>query len=297
MSTGFQEEGWREFYEKTWKVRMDYMKGLIEAGETCPYRVIQSFQNYERKFEHKMVQGEVVREQKVFDENPLNLLASGFPMFRWHTIRGNIRQVPYYMSEQNYRLIIDILNKGDFDCVVDLGAGYGKYLLDIFYNGGPRGIKYIGAELTDSGREMMKTLFSMVPGADMEVRKFDFLQPDFSFLRSCGKVLFITVCGIQFVREVHLGLLEGMASAAEHVKTLHFEPFGFQIEPNLGPATNRHIERTEEKGWNTNLASILVQAHDAGVIHGTSMVAEVLGGEGEPQSLAVWEGGTAGKDG
>ncbi len=296
MNSGSQVEEWRDFYEKSWKYRMDYMNGLIEAGETCPYRVIQIFQNFERHHTIGMEDGKIVTVESPSEDDPSKLLPGGHPIFKNHIIRGAVQQTPYYMTEEHYRLIIDILNGGDFDCVVELGAGYGRYLLDIFYNGGPRKMKYIGAELTDSGCEMMQTLFPMVPGGDMEARKFDLLKPDFSFLRPFKRVLFYTVFAIQQVTEIPFKLVEEMSRAAEYVKTVHLEPFGFQVEPNLGEMTTRHAEHIREKGWNTNLGPMLVQGHNSGVIRLSHLVAEVMGGGLDPLSLAVWEGGGASKD-
>ena len=125
----------------------------------------------------------------------------------------------------------------------------------------------------------------------MEDYEFDFVKPDFSFLGPRKRVLFFTVGAIQMVREIPLKLIELMAGAADYVKTVHFEPFGFQLEPNLGEATANHARWIMEKGWNINLGPILVEAHNSGIIRCTHLLAEILGGGGDPQSLAIWEAG------
>ena len=149
----------------------------------------------------------------------------------------------------------------------------------------------MGAELTASGREMMRKLASLIPEKDMEVHEFDFLKPDFSFLGTRKRILFFTVYGIQQVREIPMKLIERMAGSADYVKAVHFEPFGFQLDPNLGEATPHHARAMMDKGWNTNLGPTLIEAHNRGSIRCTHMVPEILGGGLDPQSLAVWESG------
>ena len=126
----------------------------------------------------------------------------------------------------------------------------------------------------------------------MEVHEFDFLRPDFSFLGKQKRVLFFTTYAIQQVQEVPMAMFEGMSSAADYVKAVHFEPFGFQVEPNLGIGTEKHAAEMTDRGWNVNLGQTLIDAHDSRVICCTHMVAEILGGGHDPASLAVWEGGT-----
>ena len=200
--------------------------------------------------------------------------------------------MPYYTKAEYYRLLNDLVEEDGYDCVVELGSGYGRYLIEMFYNGGQRQLKYIGAELTNSGRKMMRKLFSLIPGADMEVHEFDFLRPDFSFLGKHKRVLFFTIYAIQQVQKIPMSLFEGMSSAAEYVKAVHFEPFGFQVEPDLGKGTAHHASEMKDRGWNVNLGQTLIDAHNSGLIRCTHMTAEILGGGHDPASLAVWEGGT-----
>ena len=200
--------------------------------------------------------------------------------------------MPYYTKAEYYRLLNDLVEQDAYDCVVELGSGYGRHLIEMFYNGGQSKLKYIGAELTDSGCEMMKKLFSLIPGADTEVHKFDFLKPDFSFLGKRKRVLFFTTYAIQQVQKIPMTLFEGMSSAADFVKAVHFEPFGFQVEPNLGKGTANHATEMKDRGWNDNLGQTLLEAHNSGLIRCTHMTAEILGGGHDPASLAVWEGGT-----
>lgn len=295
MNSGAQVEAWRDYYEKAWKFRMDYMMGLIEQGETCPYRVIQSYLNHERTFSTSLIDGKIVWTEHTYDGDPKALLPTGFPPLQRAIIRGNLYQVPYYTKDENYRLIIDLLVGGNFDCVVELGAGYGQTLLEIFYNGGPRKIRYIGTELTDSGCQAMRKLFSMVPDVQWEVHQVDLLEPDFSFLAPYRRVLFFTVYAIQQVTEIPMKLLEDMATSAEYVKAVHLEPFGFQLEPNLGPMTAQYAKNITERGWNINLGPLLVKAHDAGTIKCSHLLSETMGGGDNPLSLAVWEAGTGTK--
>lgn len=292
MTEGIQAEFWREFYEKAWKFRMAFIDELIQEGETCPYRIVQRFANHERGFETKINNGEIRWEKKEFDPSHGELLPTGFPVFERTIIRGNYVSRPQYMNENYARLLIDVIDKGSYDCIVELGSGYGKTLIELYYNGAPKTLKYIGAELTDSGCETMRKLFALMPDGIMEARKFDFLDPDFSFLRPYKRVFFFTVYAIQQVQQIPMRLIEAMSAAAETVKTVHIEPFGFQLEPGLGAETIIHAEFIRNKGWNLNLGPTLVQAQRDGTIRGMYLAAEILGGGHDPTSLAVWEGGT-----
>jgi hypothetical protein len=166
MSDGIQLDHWRQFYEEAWEFRMKFIDGLIEQGETCPYRLIQSFIDRERTYQIKKEGGKFVWKKKPFEEDKAGQLPTGFPVFEQHIIRGQYVPMPYYTKVEYHRLLNDLVEKDGYDCVVDLGGGYGRYLIEMFYNGGQRRLKYIGAELTKSGREMMRKLFSLIPGAD-----------------------------------------------------------------------------------------------------------------------------------
>lgn len=234
MTDGIQVEFWREFYEKAWEFRMAFIDELIKEGETCPYRIVQRFANLESRFETESNYGNMRWKKKEFDPSHGELLPTGLPVLERAIIRGNYVSRPQYTNENFPRLIIDVIDQDSYDCVVELGSGYGKTLIELYYNGAPKTLKYIGAELTESGCETMRKLFALMPDEIMEARKFDFLDPDFSFLRPYKRVLFYTAYAIQQVQEIPLRLIEAMSSAAELSEDRPLRALRFSIRAGLG---------------------------------------------------------------
>lgn len=290
---GQQKQWWRDHYDTAWKARADFMKALIAEGETEPMRVIRALEKKERfhtlLVSHETMAGEWCRLNTSPDNDAAPLLP-GVPAFKRVMIRGQIVEVPFYASTANHELIVDYLEGAGFDCLVELGCGYGRNLFEVFYGGGPDDIDYVGAELSAGGLELFETLAGLNSRMRVRAVRFDILEPDFSFLAGYENVLVFTSHAIEQVTRLGATFVTQLAKAAPRVVGIHFEPFGFQVSPTLGPTTQIHKENILANEWNVDLVHRLVAARDEGAIRILALALEAsFTDSNNPTSIAVWE--------
>jgi hypothetical protein len=128
------------------------------------------------------------------------------------------------------------------DCIVELGCGYGRNLVELFFNGGPK-IPYFGGELTETGRAIGDALASLSKEQTLSFHPFDHVSPDLSWMPRCNRALIYTVHSIEQVYKIDTTFFECIAGSAEHVTGLHLEPFGFQVNPDLDDVTTIQSEQ------------------------------------------------------
>lgn len=288
-----QNSAWRQFYEDAWAARAAFLRSKIAAGENNPYRLVKLLQAHERK--HQIVHdGEHYRYERLPFPKEVRDCPGGVPVLRHSSFRGQPIAVPYHATDNLHNFIVDFIDEsGPFDCIVELGCGYGRNLFEIFYNGGPRQARYFGGELTESGVALAQELAALAPEMDATFFRFDYLNPDFSALPRVDRALVFTMHSIEQVRRIEPSLFDAIAGAARHVTCIHLEPFGFQLA-DLGPMSKKHREFMVENDWNLNFGEALVRARDEFAINIKYVATEIyLPMHAEnPTSLAIWERGT-----
>lgn len=180
--------------------------------------------------------------------------------------------------------------RGGFDAVVELGAGYGRNLFGIYYRGGPV-TRYIGAEYTASGRELMGKFHALDPAMSLEIVPFDHKAPDLSFLKGAKKVLLYTCHSIEQVERLPDDYFDVLAASAPAVTGLHFEPVGFQIE-RKSKISRQHAAFIKSQHYNMNLVDVLRAAEKRGTLAVRKMTPNVLNPQEEnPLSVIAWDNG------
>jgi len=287
-----QSEGWRGFYEQAWAARATFMRSLIAAGETNPYRIVKRLEAHQRKFSVVASSTESRWEKQSWSKQ-LGETPAGTPAFRLTSLRGSVMLVPYHARDNLHNFIVDyIAETGPYDAVIELGCGYGRNLFEIFYSGGPCETLYFGGELTESGVAMAGELAALEPRLQAKFFRFDHLKPDFSFLPPLRRALVFTVHSLEQVRLIPPEFFLAISRVAPAVSALHFEPFGFQVA-DLGPASQAHRELVDDKGWNVNFAASLAQACQQFGLKTTFMATEMFlpHDAPNPTSLAIWHSG------
>lgn len=286
---GAQEQVWRDFYEAAWRVRADFVAAEIRSGETNAYRIIKKLQAHERKFHIKS--GDTVRYEPYPFPEDVKSLPGKVPAFRETSFRGKPLVVSYHARDNLHDFIIDYMgDTGPYDCIVELGCGYGRNFFEIFYGGGPQDVPYFGGEFTDSGVALARRLAALEPGLDATFFHFDHTAPDLSPIPACGRALVFTVHSIEQVKTIEPELFRAITGIAKHVTGIHLEPFGFQVA-DLGPISKAHAAFMVRRGWNLNFAEALLKARDRFGLVVKFMATELfLPADAEnPTSLAIWE--------
>lgn len=124
----------------------------------------------------------------------------------------------------------DVLQRcPDIGQVVELGSGTGRNLFALYDQRDEyRQLEFVACELTDSGRTLSREMQEAhAPEMRLDVRPFDFYEPDLGFLTTDARALVFTVFAIEQIPVIGSGLFEGLVSRAP-VVGMHFEPVGWQ---------------------------------------------------------------------
>ncbi len=284
---------WTEAYEDAWRLRLGVMRAFVADGETHPSRLVHRFYAHER-FHHIVADAAGAVRYAPYDHAKNSykfpLLPTGTPAFRVVAVRDRYAIVPYYDNPADF--LVDFLKDRAVDAVVELGSGYGRNLVELYYRGGPRGIPYYAGEVTESGTAMAALLAAQDPALRLIPFRFDHNNPDLSAVKERGTVLFFTVHSIEqvhFLRDDYFRFLAGHAGKAIGV---HFEPFGFQLARLPGEVTDAQQRLFTTSKWNMNLVQVLRASAAQGEIEIAHLAKNVMdsGDPKNPTSLAVWTG-------
>ena len=171
--------------------------------------------------------------------------------------------VPFHSSFNFYDMLIDIIDEtGPYDRIVELGCGYGRNLIEIFYRGGPTDARYFGGEFTQSGVEIASKLAAATPKMNAKFFHFNHLEPSLEGL-DLGKKAFVFTChSIEQVKETPPQWFDVVANAADFVRCAHLDPFEFQIKGANDAVSARQREFFKTQGRNVNFAETFLMLPD-----------------------------------
>lgn len=272
------------FYEKAWMKRRAIMEECISSGDHDPLSVIYKFRRKSSRF-GTTGDGEDVEIK--YPEN-VSLLPTGKPIVRQQIFLDKYHPGPWYADPLDF--LCEYIEQGKYDAIIELGAGYGGNLVEIFYRGGPRGIPYLGGELTGSGRQAIQMLADLKPEMNLRPFFFDHKNPVFPEEFAFKKVFIFTCHSIEQVTEIPDDYFKVISQRFEQICGVHLEPFGFQIEQFGGEANDFHMNFFIERQWNMNFIRVFWGAADRHEIEEIFMAKNIMGGPPEtPTSLAVWQ--------
>lgn len=177
--------------------------------------------------------------------------------------------------------------------IVELGAGWGHNLLEIYLRGGPSRATFIAAELTASGRRAAARLAALQPDLDLRTAAFDFGDPVLNDLPRAGRAVVFTSHAIEQVPAVSGALFDAIRSLAPAVTCLHFEPFGWQL-PARSDDDERRREYAEQHDYNRNFIEVINDEVQHGRIDLHRTMPNLVGANPlNPTSLLVWSTGHA----
>jgi hypothetical protein len=150
------------------------------------------------------------------------------------------------------------------DAIIETGAGWGYNLFNIWLRGGPQ-VPCHAFEYTEAGRGTCRRVSEAArAGPQIEVHAFDYHTPDLA--PAAGRYkrpLVYTSHSIEQIGKLPQSCIDAFLALAPEVEVLHFEPVGWQFEPDHW-ASGRVWEHCLANGYNENLWSLLQQNEDAG---------------------------------
>jgi|GEM_PF-3511059 len=281
-----------DYYESEWGRTREIFDGILAGGETCLPRVL-------KLHDRRRLAEDEIKVHRNFVRGEVPMTPFGEPFQRTVSMGEAIHHLPLHADFLAIvsRWVSAFYEPG-MDCIVELGAGYGRNLFELYLNGGPHPVRMFAGEVTENGRTLAGRLKALEPALDITVVPFDYTRPDFSFLgdKPLKNVLFFTRHSIEQVERVPRDLFTGMVAAAEKVTCLHFEPFGFQLSSRVAPGGAISVEQEKfisRMHWNANLVETVRELDEEGVLTLRHTFKNVIGEDPvSPTSIMVW---TAGK--
>ena len=145
----------------------------------------------------------------------------------------------------------------DIDTVVEFGSGVGQNLVRLALESGRTDLRYVGCELTESGRRVTDSLAALMPAYKIETMAFDYTDWDLSFLPEGSRVFAFTHFSIEQVSEIQAAFFTDLCDRCSALTMMHLEPCGWQRFVKLrawydhaiqsGTKPNHQIVATEEQ--------------------------------------------------
>lgn len=215
-------------YERLWDgVRQKYEEVILE-GETDLSRIhLFLRRNFGPGFSDEHLRKKYLDHEK-------KLLETGFICDRQlvRVINMDPRIVTLITDAVKMREAIGVFGP-NVGRIIELGAGWGKNLFNLFKFGAPLNAEYWGLELTQAGRSLMERIANRaVPSMTVRSAPFDYYNVDFSMFSNIVSTCVFTHHSIEQMPDVPLQLFERILAIPGFRCCLHFEPCGFQIPGN-----------------------------------------------------------------
>ncbi len=290
-------EWWTEFYVAGFKSELKKFREIVESGETNPYRAINLFQLWEHG--HQRVYdpetGNLSYTKQEF-ANAEFLFPTGKPILSSTFLSGQMVKLPYYTKRHIGRFILDYLEHEGLavEAIVELGAGWGRYLFELYFGGSPSDIALVSGEVSPEARQITEMMCELDPAIPLTAHDFDFYRPNLDFLKGRESVLFFTHMAVMFIPELQRQAIIEMAGCAKRVRCIHFEPIGFQVSAGQYPAAKIQGVVADRKGFNQNLITLLEELHNEDLITIRGLYKDIIVDVDHSHAISVviWEGGS-----
>jgi len=270
-------------YEIMWKARLMLFQKFQVAGAASAFEIFATLDNFERQFSLGV-------EKSDNPDKPGEKLLNGVVAFipRPDADRQNR---PFKLDER----LDKVLNYVDdsIEEIIELGCGYGRRLIELQYLVERPSIKYIGAEYTQSGQDILSFLNQFAPADQkIQVEHTDHCKAEFPFITKDKKTLVFTCHSIEQVKEIPQDFFVKLCATADQMMGVHIEPFGFQTASaeERTPVQQKHKTFIENQGYNQNLLACLEYAEKKGCLTILKKEIDFAFDQPEnPSSLIVWQ--------
>lgn len=279
-------------YGDAWAARLAFVRAKLAEAPHRARQLLAALKRQERHFWLRTQTGGPPAWVRHAAPADATLWPPGQAMQRSTSIRGEFLQVPSYAEFRTAELLGDLAaHYGPFDVIAEFGCGSGRNLFELHDELGDSQVRYVGGEFATSGIELAQEIARHHEAGDrFTFAPFDHTKPDPALIGPARKALLLTVHSIEQVHRLPLDYFHRLAAAAPAVVGIHIEPFGFQVNAGLGPATRHQARQFAERRWNTNLHHALRRAEADGVIAIDRLELECFlpDDASNPSSLAIW---------
>lgn len=223
-------------YESHWSRAVQWIEGYHQKGITAPADIFKDY--------NPLIIRSIFKNSKIWDyyrgkdsHNPDDMLAVREGKYELSTLTD------FYEKITQELVNFVTAHQEHITDIVELGSGTGRNIFVLSHELATRGItgvRYHALEYTEAGRKASALLNSKHTGQTVEIQPFDYYNPDFSFLKNGGGVLFYSVHSIEQIPLVPEKLIEAMIERNGLCYAMHFEPIGWQYDSNCQKLRKRH---------------------------------------------------------
>jgi|SRR3989338_7419395 len=165
---------------------------------------------------------------------------------------------------QRYDVVLDYIKKfmtPATDCIVDLGAGWGRNTFNMFLHNFPTNIDYYSLEYTEAGNQVAQDIYhkNVLPNSKkidshyiLYTGLFDFNKPIIDFKKKYKNIIFLSHHSIEKVPQIKTAFFDLILGLDTYYTVIHMEPIGWQMMDINGPPYSVHL-----KYHNENLYQLL----------------------------------------
>lgn len=281
-----------DYYDAAWQLRRQVFEKWIAAGETSLPRLLARFESLERDHgivavgDGQTMSGTLVYKSMVGAKT--EMACDRLEAWRPGIIQGRDVSLLPFMKFDLAAMLAGFAQ--DVDTIVELGAGFGPKLFQLFLAGGPVNARYVAGEISPAGRDLARMLAALEPRLRFDARPFDLSRPDWSLLEGAGKALIFTSWALMYVNAVPDDFFQTLAAWPGEAILVFCEPLGFQWGGNAAPS-HQQILACAQGRLNGNLAKALTEATGRGLIEPMVVAADVFSPSHDPfdlMSVAVY---------
>lgn len=277
---------WPLYFDAAWGLRGDVFELMIAQGETSLPRLLARFYAFERdhKVQAEITDGRLTGTLYYQASGPTDPLVALDALETWHrgVIHGREAELLPLIQLDFTPMLVRLAQ--DVDTIIDLGAGYGRHIFGLYHGGAPAAARYVGAEISESGRALAARLAALEPGLRFESAAFDLRRPDWSLLRDSRKALIYSNWSLMYPENLPEDFFDGLAAWPGQATLVFAEPLGFQWGNgcDLTPAQRLAFH---DGGLNRNFAAVLDRATARGLLEPLVVARDIFASGYNPNDL------------
>jgi hypothetical protein len=225
-------------YESEWSEAIEWIQGRHEEGIIDPALIVDEYNrvHMERFLKRPNFQDYYFDQEGIPKTSNMVLVVN-----KEEYILSS--ESEFYTRIMNELIMFIMAHAGKFTDIVELGSGFGRNIFLLQRELASRNlhnVRFHACEYTESGRRATTLLKEKNKGPEVTVHTFDYYNPDLSFLDNAKGVLFFTVLSVEQIPQLPEKLFDRMIQRAGNCYCIHFEPVGWQYEPECKKFRDRY---------------------------------------------------------
>tara|TARA_Y100000389_G_C17380314_1_gene474000 strand:+ start:14 stop:1240 length:1227 start_codon:yes stop_codon:yes gene_type:complete len=195
----------------------------------------------------------------------------------------------FFYKSRSYAM--DIINKGNYDCIIEFGSGWGRNIF-FFLDNNIKEIPIIAGEYTSGGLKLCNKIKNdNYSSKNIKIIHFDYNNyelffENISLIKQFKNILCLSFWSIEQVPHIKKDFFYNLINLFENIRFIHHEPIGWQIDPKKAL-----MKSTDRPNYNKNLWKVLQNLQDESKIKITNTIINYFNFKttGSMGSLIDWQ--------